>query len=103
MTLDLIERLAAFDAYVEELKAHSWTTAPEDISRKWSTNQANHKKLQETMKADTSEGRYFMRAYWTFTNWAYQHHDDFERDQIVQGIRNELAIEATTQLITPEE
>ena len=100
MTTDHIERLAAFDAYVEELKAHDWhfdTSAR--INKKWA---AEAGRLQQYGKDQHLAGNpYPMQAYWAFTEWAYQHNDEDTRDDIVRVIRTNLATQAVTQLINP--
>jgi len=102
MTTELIERLAAFDAYVERLRAHDFHLGEVSKRLAWSKKQIEGKELQELMKAQHQAGNpYPMQAYWAFIDWAHQHGDDFIRDQKVQSIRNDLATEAVTQLINP--
>jgi hypothetical protein len=98
--VDTIQQLEAFDAYIQALGVHDWQYDHSDDHRVWKAGLAASAKLQASMKTNPI----LARAYWAYVQWA--HGDEpiggntALRDSLVLAARTELAIAATTNLIS---
>jgi hypothetical protein len=102
-TTESISLIDQFDAYVKALKGHDWYYDYSDDGAVYRAGLAKSMELQAVMKTMPQ----LAPAYWAFT--VYNHsqgdhkHNKESLEAKLKAIRDDLAIQATTNLITPTE
>lgn len=95
--------LAELDTYVQKLNSHDWTYDYSDDMSVYRKGKASEATIEAGAKADPV----LQAVYNAYTNarrgstpWTER---KLIRDAIVEGLRTDLKVAATTELITPKE
>ena len=92
--------LAELDAYIERLNRHDWSYEYSDDQKVWLKGLGS----KAVLEADAGRDHLFNAAYAAYSSWYQAGCGPLEkifRDAVIGGLRKELKVAATVELIAP--